>query len=145
MGRIVYHGTTGDPFYSPHAWGDTFHAGSLQSARDRVRHWVDHYSFNEKPDEEDFDVSDEHPGKVRASYHAYEIADDAPMSRRVWADPTEGPEGEAVPEHKKNRIYPYTNTVEDVGSTSYVIPRNFVGKHVKHLGVQFSEFHDLEP
>ena len=88
--------------------------------------------------------------------HGYEIHDDAPMSRRTWGDPDVGflratheREGEdapprEVPEHKRNRIYPYTNKREDSGSTTYVIPSALVGRHVTHLGVQFQGFHGSE-
>lgn len=79
--------------------------------------------------------------------HAYEISDDAPMSRRVWDDPmagsygVEGDKRRSVPEYNEKRLYPYKNAREDRGSTSYVIPSGFVGRHVKHLGVQFQDLH----
>jgi hypothetical protein len=52
-----------------------------------------------------------------------------------------GGKGNPVPEFNEKRIYPYKNVREDRGSTSYVIPSGFVGKHVKHLGVQFQGLH----
>jgi hypothetical protein len=116
--KIVYHGT----FESkpPHEYDqETFHAGTRKAADDRL------------------DEAEEAGGI--ATMHAYEISDTAPTSRvKDWEDPYNRG-GKIVPEHKTNRIYPYTNAVEDAGSTSYVIPSHFVGKHVKHLGPQFQE------
>ena len=116
--KIVYHGT----FESqpPHEYNqDTFHAGTRKAAEERL------------------DEAEESGGI--ATMHAYEISDTAPTSRRkTWADPYANSDN-VVPEHKTNRIYPYTNEVEDSGSTSYVIPNQFVGRHVKHLGPQFQE------
>lgn len=134
MGKIVYHGTFSEA--APHEWlQETFHAGTLLAADERG---YDQISGG--------DV--EYPSIRRT--HAYEISDTAPMSRREWSDPdikmaekvskTAPP---VVPEHKTNRIYPYQNAREDYGSTSYVIPSEFVGKHVKHLGVQFQDFYGL--
>jgi hypothetical protein len=66
------------------------------------------------------------------------------MSRATWEDPDAWAYadlgGTRVPEHKTNRIYPYTNRREDRGSTSYVVPSGFVGNHVKSLGLQFQGF-----
>lgn len=125
MPKIVYHGTIGST--APHTWGEPFHAGTLQAADDRlddeISHGVDW---------------DEFGGVGISSIHAYEISDTAPTSKRTWEDPMfYENENRAVPEHKQNRIYPYTNAREHKGSTSYVIPSEFVGKQVKHLGVQF--------
>lgn len=130
--KIVYHGTWSD--LAPHEYGGTFHAGTLGATEDRA---ADQMMGGEV----------EEPAIRRV--HAYEISDTAPMSRRTWSDPDIGflraeheregiaPPAPEVPEHKDNRIYPYKNIREDRGSTSYVIPSGFVGKHVKHLGVQF--------
>lgn len=132
MGKIVYHGTVGDK--PPHTYGAPFHAGTLQAARERVDEELVHGLYFEEPT------------KVTATYHAYELGEDAPMSRRTWEDPMHPSDwNKAVPEHKENRIYPYTNAIEDSGSTSFVIPSSFVGRHVKHLGPQFTETHDWEP
>lgn len=136
MGNIVYHGTFNDK--APHEHGGTFHAGSMRSTADR--------SYDQL-------MAGEVEEPAIRQVHGYEISDDAPMSRRTWGDPDVGflratheRDGEdaptpEVPEHKDNRIYPYINDREDRGSTSYVIPSGFVGKHVKHLGVQFQDFH----
>ena len=125
MGKIVYHGTFSGG--APHEYGGTFHAGTMRSTDDRANDQT-MYGEVEEP-------------AIR-QVHAYEISDDAPASKKMWKDPTfyEGETG-VVPEHKDNRIYPYVNELEDRGSTSYVIPSGFVGKHVKHLGVQFQGFH----
>lgn len=135
--KIVYHGTLSEE--APHEHGYPFHAGTLRAADDRLG------------DEMSNGVDWSEANRGIASIHAYEVSDTAPTSRRVWGDPDNGfdrayheREGEdapvpEVPEHKTNRIYPYTNAREDRGSTSYVIPSNFVGKHVKHLGVQFQQ------
>jgi len=119
MAKIVYHGTFSDE--PPHEYGGTFHAGTYEAANDRI------------------DEAEEVGGI--ATIHEYEISDDAPTSRIVWADPYDHPdEGpNVVPEYNQKRIYPYRNSVEDKGSISYVIPTGFVGKHVKHLGPQFQE------
>ena len=126
MGKIVYHGTFSED--APHAYGGTFHAGSMRATDDRSADQITHGEIEEPA--------------IR-QVHAYEISDDAPMSRRTWGDPDDfiDENTTAVPEHKENRIYPYSNAREDRGSTSYVIPSGFVGKHVKHLGVQFQGFH----
>lgn len=125
MGKIVYHGTFSDQ--PPHEYAqETFHAGTMEATEQRLEDEMSH----------GMDV----PEMPVWSVHKYEISENAPVSRRTWSDPMAFPrEGApaAVPEHKENRIYPYTNIREDRGSTSYVIPSNFVGGHVKHLGVQF--------
>jgi len=119
MPKIVYHGTyEGSP---PHRWGEPFHAGTMKATDDRSYDQV---------------MGGEVSAPAIRQLHAYEISDDAPMSKRVWADPDEWTH-DTVPEHKGNRIYPYKNMREDRGSISYVIPSNFVGNHVKHLGIQF--------
>jgi hypothetical protein len=117
MGKIVYHGTFSDE--APHEYTETFHAGSARAAHERL------------------DEAEEQGGI--ATVHGYEISDDAPMSRMVWADPYDYPDTgpNVVPEFNQKRIYPYKNSVEDKGSTSYVIPSIFVGNQVKHLGPQF--------
>lgn len=124
MSKIVYHGTV-EPF-APHAWGHPFHAGTMNAAKDRLNDEINH----------GMDWAE--IGAGIAAVHGYEISNNAPTSRRVWEDPMlPETEGREVPEHKENRIYTYQNAVEDRGSISYVIPSSFVGKHVKHLGVQF--------
>lgn len=130
--KIVYHGTVEtDP---PHLHGFPFHAGTKRAAQERIDDEISH------------GISVDKPTRVTASYHAYEINDAAPISKRTWEDPMfYSSEAKAVPEHKENRIYPYKNEREDGGSISYVVPSSFVGNHVKHLGVQFKEFYDLEP
>lgn len=125
--KIVYHGTLSEE--APHEHGYPFHAGTLASADERL---ADEIQNGDGPYQTGV-----------ASIHAYEVDDATPTSRHVWGDPLFRKTGRdydahrAVPEHKENRIYPYKNAHEDSGSTSYVIPSNFVGKHVKHLGVQF--------
>lgn len=127
MGKIVYHGTFGDK--PPHVYGTPFHAGTMSAAYDRI----------------DAEMSDAGAGLTSEptyKIHKYEILDNAPTSRKMWDDPgdgfTHGPN--AVPEFNQKRIYPYKNEFEDKGSTSYVIPSNFAGNHVKHLGIQFQHF-----
>lgn len=119
MGKIVYHGTFSDK--PPHEYGGTLHAGTERAAHDRL------------------EEAEEFGGM--ATIHAYEISDDAPMSRTMWSDPIYRSYGarKVVPEYPKKKIYPYTNAVEDYGSVSYAIPSGFVGTHVKHLGPQFQE------
>jgi hypothetical protein len=60
----------------------------------------------------------------------------------MWSDPLNENHDDPpiVPEYSQKRIYPYKNEREDKGSTSYVVPSNFVGNHVKHLGIQFQHF-----
>lgn len=126
MKRIVYHGTAeSDP---PHTHGMPFHAGTLRSAQDRIDDELSHGI-----DRDEIPV-------VNTTIHAYEVAENAPMSKRVWEDPMfYQNERRAVPEHKENRIYPYINAREDRGSVSYVVPSSFVGRHVTYLGPQFQQ------
>jgi hypothetical protein len=123
--KIVYHGTLSDE--PPHTYGEPFHAGTLRAASERLDDEISH------------GVDWDEVGTATAKIHKYEISDTAPISRKMWDDPMfyseEG--GLPVPEHKQNRIYPYVNSREDVNNPSYVIPSQFVGNHVKHLGVQF--------
>ena len=127
MGKIVYHGTFSDE--PPHTYGEPFHTGTMAAAYDRI----------------DTEIQDNGAGlKSEPTFriHKYEISDNAPTSRATWNDPANdygyGPN--VVPEFNQKRIYPYSNAYEDKGSTSYVIPSNFVGNHVKHLGIQFQHF-----
>ena len=130
MGKIVYHGTFSE--YAPHEYGhETFHAGTMQATDDRSADQI---------------MGGEVEEPAIRQVHAYEISDNAPMSKRTWDDPMSGMFGSSgkskpAPEYSEKRIYPYKNIREDKGSTSYVIPSGFVGKHVKHLGVQFQGFH----
>lgn len=130
MPKIVYHGTFSE--YPPHEYGhETFHAGTMRATDDRAADQM---------------MGGEVEAPAIRQVHAYEISDNAPMSKRIWDDPMEGMFGSSekvrpAPEFNEKRIYPYKNIREDKGSTSYVIPSGFVGKHVKHLGVQFQGFH----
>ena len=127
MGKIVYHGTFSEE--PPHVYGEPFHTGTLAAAYDRI-------------DDEMTNNGAGLAGEPTFRIHKYEISDNAPTSRRTWADPQDdykyGPT--VVPEFNQKRVYPYKNTREDKGSTSYVIPSDFVGNHVKHLGIQFQNF-----
>jgi hypothetical protein len=135
--KTVYHGTFSGQ--APHEYGGTFHAGTLRATDDRAADQL---------------MGGDVEAPAIRQVHAYEISDDSPVSKRVWGDPDvgflratwerdgeDGPPTPEVPEHKTNRIYPYKNMREDTGSTAYVIPSGFVGKHVKHLGVQFQGLH----
>lgn len=138
MSKIVYHGTLSNG--APHTWGSPFHAGTLRAASDRIDDEIQHgWGEDDMRNPEAIGIG---------QMHSYEISDDAPKSRHKWADPDgdwlqrELKNGKPthpyihdqnVPEHKENRIYPYTNIREDKGSTSYVIPSSFVGTHVKYL------------
>ena len=128
MGKIVYHGTVESE--APHTYGYPFHAGTLRAANDRLDDEIQH----------GVDWDPEGTGKAQIGIgriHSYEVSDNAPTSKRTWEDPMfYENENRAVPEHKQNRIYPYTNEREDRDSTSYVIPSTFVGTHVKHLSTQ---------
>lgn len=128
MPKIVYHGTFSE--HPPHEYDEPFHAGTMRAADDRA---------------EDQLMGGEVEEPAIRQVHAYEISDDAPMSKRIWDDPMTGMHGpngsKPVPEFNEKRIYPYKNDREHRGSTSYVIPSWFVGKHVKHLGVQFQGLH----
>jgi len=125
--KIVYHGTLSDQ--PPHVYGQPFHAGTWQAAGERLDDEISH----------GVDWSDTNLGISRI--HAYEVSEKTPMSRRDWDDPMfyEEEGGLPVPEHKQNRIYAYNNSREDRNNLSYVIPSNFVGGHVKYLGVQFQD------
>lgn len=124
MGKIVYHGTVSNA--APHEHGYPFHAGTLRAANDRLDDEISHGV--------DWEDGSDTPRLAIGQIHAYEISDSAPTSKKTWEDPMfYENETKAVPEHKENRIYPYSNAQEDRGSTSYVIPSGFVGNHVKHL------------
>jgi len=124
MRRIVYHGTLKGTL--PHeAYGKTlFHAGTKEAALDRIMHTLENETRQWK---------NYVPGT--AEIHAYKINQTAPISKRMFGDPIED---NPVPERNIKKIHKYINEVEDPGSTSLVIPTNFVGKHVTHLGPQFS-------
>lgn len=130
--KTVYHGTFSDA--PPEDWlQETFHAGTVCAAHERAY---------------DQTMGGEVDAPAIHRIYGYKILGSAPMSRKTWSDPDiglathiyEGAPPE-VPEHKTNRIYPYQNAREDYGSTSYVIPSEFVGRHVKNLGVQFQSFY----
>lgn len=130
MGKIVYHGTFSE--YPPHEYGhETFHAGTMRATDDRAADQL---------------MGGEVGEPAIRQVHAYEISDDAPVSKRVWDDPMKGlfrssEKAHPAPLYNEKRIYPYTNIREDRGSTSYVIPSGFVGKHVEYMGVQFQGLH----
>lgn len=126
MPKVVYHGTFSG--HAPHEYGENFHVGTIRATEDRAADQM---------------MGGEVEAPAIRQLHAYEISDDAPMSRMVWADPDDYPDTgpNVVPEYNEKRIYPYKNSREDRGSISYVIPHGFVGKHVKHLGVQFQGFY----
>lgn len=139
--ETVYHGST----YSvpPHEITQglrgtrltTFHAGTEQSAKDRLDFWAQ-------------------PGDVPSYLHTYRIT--GGVGPDTWGDPitdeeyNEGLEPEdydrlepwekSVPEDDTTTIHPYTNEGEDRGSTSYVIPTSMVGNNVKYLGTQFANW-----
>lgn len=131
--KIVYHGTWSDR--PPHEVDQpAFHAGSKQSAHDRL------FSGEGIP---------EGMGDTQ-TIHAYEI-DESDVSRKLYSDPHFGetygkvwplkssPYGRRVPENP-SRILKYVNDHEDRGSLSYVIPVQAVREgRVRHLGVQFKD------
>lgn len=132
MGKIVYHGTWSE--LPPHEYGKPFHAGTRQSAEDRL------FSGEGIP---------EGGGDFQA-IHSYEI-DDSDIDPTVYADPHFGdtygavwdksklgdPFTKRVPEDSE-AISQYINDHEDRGTRSFVIPPHLVASgRVKHLGVQF--------
>lgn len=125
MGKIVYHGTFAHN--APHRVDQpAFHAGTYTAAEERLHEAEGLF------------------GGGIATFHGYEIGEKAPMSRSKWSDPhsehVNYDEAPPVPENKSDLVYPYENQFEDVGSTSYVIPRSFVKEgHVRYLGPQFQE------
>lgn len=124
MGKIVYHGTLSDE--PPHSYGMPFHVGTERAAWDRLDDEVSH------------GVDLDSAAIIRGTIHKYELSDTAPTSKVLRQDPMfYDDEGMAVPETRTDKIYPYENKREDVGSTSFVVPHTFVGTHVKHLGTQF--------
>lgn len=132
MSRIVYHGTWSPR--PPHEYGSSFHAGTEQSARDRL------FSGEGIPEGEGH----------RQAIHAYEISSDEQISPKMHSDPHAGDtyeniwgDGPRNPLPKRsNKIVQYLNDHEDRGSTSYVIPSRMVREGmVKHLGAQW----DIDP
>jgi hypothetical protein len=132
--KIVYHGTwSTDP---PHTYEKPFHAGTQQSAEDRL------FSGEGIP---------EGGGDFQA-IHSYEIVfPDSDIDPTVYADPHFGdtygdvwdkkklgnPFKKTIPEDSDN-ISQYINDHEDRGTRSFVIPPHLVDSgRVKHLGVQF--------
>lgn len=123
MGKIVYHGTLSGK--APHEVDQPyFHAGTKESALDRLLH----------KSETTTETGEYSPGSGQV--HAYEVEDTAPTSNRVFGDPMDR---NPVPEGNIKKIHRYVNALENEGSTSMVIPTKFVGSHVRHLGVQFSD------
>lgn len=153
-GIIVYHGTLSEQ--APHRVSQRegiFHAGTRQSAIDRLSHQVD--------------IEDEHM-QPEIAIHEYEIMPDAPMSMMTYTDPvyetstplpkedqkhierqsnwnpavhrTEKFSSEALQVNRgniTNTIKKYLNLVEDPGSMSYQIPTHLVPSKVRHLSTQF--------
>ena len=141
--EVVYHGS--DSPIPPHELPDkrnivgqpvrTFHAGTEDSARDRLNFWTQ-------------------PGNGLGYLHKYRISDKA-VGDAIWRDPIHNddfhrdlpiselnalPEWDrSVPEDDETTVHPYTNDVEDKHSISYVIPKNMVGNQVHYLGTQFSD------
>jgi hypothetical protein len=132
MGKIVYHGTWSE--HPPHTYEKPFHAGTQQSAEDRL------FSGEGIPE----------GGGAFQAIHSYEI-DDSDIDPVVYADPHFGDTYNAVWDKKKfgdpftkripedsDAIYQYVNDHEDRGTRSFVIPPHLVNSgRVKHLGAQF--------
>ena len=71
MGKVVYHGTFSE--YPPHEYGhETFHVGTLASTDDRAADQI---------------MGGEVEEPAIRQVHAYEISDDAPVSKGMWGDP----------------------------------------------------------
>lgn len=132
--KIVYHGTYSEK--PPHLYKQpTFHVGTAGAAVSRLNNVSEGWGT----------ARGGVPAYSTGTIHAYEVAEDAPTSRKVWGDPVEN---DAAPENNTKRIYRYTNTVErwdDDVSESMVIPTKFVGKHVKYLGAQFTGYTPPNP
>lgn len=132
MGKIVYHGTWSPR--PPHEYGGTFHAGTEQSAKDRL------FSGEGIPEGEGH----------RQAIHSYEILSDTPVGKTLYSDPDAGDTYENIWGNKPKKVLPnqpsaisqYLNDHEDRGSISYVIPSHMVEQGmVKHLGAQW----DIDP
>lgn len=136
--RIVYHGTwSARP---PHEYDQPFHAGTEQSAHDRL------FSGEGIPEDRGWE----------RTIHSYEI-DTSDVSPKMHSDPHYGdtyeqiwkskdaPHTRRIPE-RPTKIVKYLNDHEDRGSTSYVIPPEMVESgRVKHLGVQFHQIDFSDP
>lgn len=141
----------------PHELNDdsSIHAGTMQSAYDRLSHGLD----------VTLDDSDYGNGEVMDSYlHAYEIPrglisrtmsldPDSPnvlrhsntSRKRLRKAPQKISSWDADESKQPTSVVQYRNTHEDPGSISYVIPSNLIhsGK-VKYLGAQFIASHELD-
>lgn len=109
-----------------------FHAGTQQAARELLRMKI------EMPGDSELEVPE------KAYMHMYEI--NHPVSEDVLDDPTDwdpnsgrpGVDELNSPGRLGDNILQYTNSVEDKGRISYVIPKHLVdGERVKYLGSQF--------
>jgi hypothetical protein len=129
MGKIVYHGTWSPK--SPHEYGESFHAGTAQSAQDRLS------SGEGIP---------EGAGFMNA-VHSYEIPSDVKINPKMHSDPDAGDTYKNIWGDKPlnpipsrpTQVSQYLNDHEDRGSTSYVIPSRMVAQGtVKHLGAQWT-------
>lgn len=123
----------------------SFHAGTMQAAKDRLRAGLIETINNS--DYEEGDILD-------ATIHSYEIPRSS-ISPKMHMDPdtssaqvlrhsdTSRKRMPRAPEKiaessKPQQVVPYKNSYEDRGSTSYVIPSQLVYEgRVKHLGSQF--------
>lgn len=132
---------------NPHEvnYDTSFHAGTLQAAKDRLRAGL----------VETLNNSDYEEGDILDAYiHSYEIPRSL-ISPKMHMDPdtssarvlrhsatsrkrlSRAPE-KVTETSKPQQVIPYKNSFEDKGSTSYVIPSQLVYEgRIKHLGSQF--------
>ena len=129
------------------------HAGTMQAAYDRLSDGLG----------STMEDSDYESGERLDSYmHSYEVPrgsinptmhmDPHTSSKNVLRHPnTSRKRMPVAPEFlspyenaSDTRVVPYTNTFEDKGSTSYVIPSKLINEgRVKHLGSQFIASHEI--
>jgi hypothetical protein len=120
----------------------TFHAGTFQAAADRGdqkaimgRGYYHKYRIANHPSVMhpvtygDPEYNDSEVGESKFSRNAAHN-DRYPTQQQLW-------ETTPVPEKNDKQVMPYTNAVEDAGSTSYVIPHDLVAHNDTAAAVQY--------
>lgn len=110
----------------------SFHAGTPEAAGFKVRDSKVVYSHLYKIDRNSIDplmwrdnMYEGDKFKERVKDIPPMLSESVPYTRDMIADNSE---------LKSPKVIPYRNMVEDMGSTSFIIPKNLIGKGVEYLG-----------